>query len=291
MWSGVCLAIPRVLLHEKLLEFLKEDVGNGDITTESIVPFGMRVKAHILTKASCTVAGLTEIQILCEILDLAIVPLVRDGDEVSSGTVIAEIVGEGSAILTAERTMLNLLTRMSGIATSTRQLLKMIKACGPVIIAATRKTAPGLRYFDKRSVAIGGGDTHRFRLDDAVLIKDNHIAIAGGLGNAIKNARQATSFIKKIEVEVRKPEEVLEAAKLGVEIIMMDNMTPKGVEDSIRLLKENNLRDKVLLEVSGNIKQENVSDYAKLRPDIISLGTLTHSVKIVDMSLEIVDVL
>ena len=155
----------------------------------------------------------------------------------------------------------------------------------------TRKTAPGLRYFDKRSVAIGGGDTHRFRLDDAVLIKDNHIAIAGGIVNAIKNARQATSFTKKIEVEVRKPEEVLEAAKLGVEIIMMDNMTPKAVEDSIRILKEHNLRDKVLLEVSGNIKQENISDYAKLRPDIISLGTLTHSVKTVDMSLEIVDVL
>jgi len=283
------LGLPKVVLRERLLEFLKEDVGMGDVTSEAIVPLGLMAKAQIVTKEQCVVAGLSEAKTLFEMLDLKILRSVKDGDEVEAGAVIAEITGEGRAILTAERTALNLLTRMSGIATATRRSVEKMRESGcDVRIAATRKTAPGLMYFDKRAVEIGGGDTHRFRLDDAVLIKDNHIAVAGGVEEALKRARSATSFAKKIEVEVRKPEEALEAAQLGVDIIMLDNLSPDKVRQSIEALKRNGLRDKVLVEVSGGVTEENTTEYAEAGPDVISVGALTHSVKAVDMSLEIV---
>lgn len=285
------LELPNVLLREKLLEFLKEDVGMGDITAEAVAPLGLEVKAQIIAKEPCVVAGLSEVKALFEMLDLKVVKLVNDGNEAKPGTVIAEIIGECRTILTAERTALNILIRMSGIATVTRRLIKTLgKSNGGSRIAATRKTAPGLRYFDKRAVKIGGGDAHRFRLDDAVLIKDNHIVIAGGVEEAIKRARAASSFTKKIEVEVKKPEEALKSAQLGVDIVMLDNMTPEEVKESIKYLKENGLRDKVLIEVSGGANEENITEYAEAGPDIISLGALTHSVKAVDMSLEIVKI-
>lgn len=283
------LALPKALLREKLLEFLGEDVGMGDITTSVVVPVGVRVKAQIIAKEPCVIAGLPEVKALFEMMGAEMVELVTDGDEVASGTVIAEVVGDSRAILTAERTALNLLMRMSGIATATRRLLKKLKG-QDVRVAATRKTAPGLRYFDKRAVAVGGGDTHRFRLDDAILIKDNHIAVAGGIENAVKRALLAKSFSKRVEVEVKKPADALKAAQLGVDAIMLDNMTPEEVEESIEVLKKNNLRDKVLIEVSGNITEDNIAEYAEFRPDVVSLGTLTHSVKAADISLEIVKV-
>lgn len=283
------MELPKVLLREKLSDFLKEDIGMGDITGEAIAPPGLKAEAHIIAKEPCVVAGLPEIETLFKMLDIKVVRSVNDGDEANQGAVIAEITGEGRAILTAERTALNILTRMSGIATTTRRLLERAKKHKKdVRIAATRKTAPGLRHFDKRAVAIGGGDTHRFRLDDTVLIKDNHIAIAGGVEEAIRRARSATSFAKKIEIEVKKPEEALKAAQMGVDIIMLDNMTPEKVKGSIETLKENGLRDSVLIEVSGGVTEENVTEYAETEPDIISLGFLTHSVKAIDMSLEIV---
>jgi len=283
------LELPKVVLRQKLLEFLKEDVGMGDVTSEAIVPLGLRAEAQIVAKEQCIVAGLSEAKTLFEMLDIQIVKSVEDGDELKPGSVIAEITGESRSILTAERTALNLLTRMSGIATATERLLEKVRKHRQGIrIAATRKTAPGLIYFDKRAVEIGGGDTHRFRLDDAVLIKDNHIVIAGGIQGAVRRARAATSFAKKIEVEVRKPEEALEAAQLGVDIIMLDNMSPEKVTQSIEALKRKGLRDKVLVEVSGGVTEENITEYAQAGPDVISVGALTHSVKAVDMSLEIV---
>jgi len=156
-----------------------------------------------------------------------------------------------------------------------------------VRVSATRKTAPGLRYFDKRAVAIGGGDTHRFRLDDAILIKDNHISIVGGVDEAIRRARSAISFSKKLEVEVKTVREALEAAKAGADIIMLDNMSVGEVEEAIRSLRDEGLRDRVLIEVSGGIDEGNILEYARLKPDVISLGFLTHSVRAVDMSLEV----
>ncbi|MFQ6095436.1 MAG: carboxylating nicotinate-nucleotide diphosphorylase [Candidatus Bathyarchaeia archaeon] len=286
------MELPKTLLREKLLEFLREDIGMGDVTSEAIAPVGARVEAQIITKEPCVVAGLYEVKKLFEMFNLEIVRSVSDGDEVDVGTVIAEILGDSRAVLTAERTALNILVRMSGIATATRRLLSKVNKQGRTIrIAATRKTAPGLRYFDKRAVAIGGGDTHRFRLDDAVLIKDNHIVVAGGVENALRRVRSTVSFAKKVEIEVKKPEEALKAAQLGVDIVMLDNMTPEKVRESMEILKQNGLRDKVLIEVSGGVTEENITDYAETGPDIISLGSLTHSVKAVDMSLEIVKVL
>lgn len=283
------MKLPNVLLGERLLGFLKEDAGMGDITTEAIVPPGLKAKAQIIVKEPCVIAGLSEAKALFGMLDVKFVESVNDGDEVDSGTVIAEITGLAGALLTAERTVLNMLVRMSGIATATRRFLKRVrKDKRDIRIAATRKTAPGLRYFDKRAVEIGGGDTHRLRLDDAYIIKDNHIAIAGGIKEAARRVRSATSFAKKIEIEVKTAEEALEAAQLGVDIIMFDNMTPEKVRESMEILEKNGLRDKVLVEVSGGVSEENITEYAENGPDIISVGALTHSVKAVDVSLEIV---
>jgi len=270
------------------MDFLREDVGMGDLTTEAVVPAEARIKAHIIVNEPAVIAGLYETSILFEIVEAEFKAEVEDGAEVSAGTIIAEINGSGRAVLSAERTALNILMRMSGIATLTRKLVSIIRKEGlNVRVAATRKTAPGLRYFDKRAVAIGGGDTHRFRLDDAILIKDNHISIAGGVDEAIRRARSAISFSKKLEVEVKTVREALEAAKAGADIIMLDNMSVGEVEEAIRSLRDEGLRDRVLIEVSGGIDEGNILEYARLKPDVISLGFLTHSVRAVDMSLEV----
>ncbi|HID90415.1 TPA: carboxylating nicotinate-nucleotide diphosphorylase [Candidatus Bathyarchaeota archaeon] len=283
--------MPVALLREKLIRFLREDVGMGDITTEGVVPTGTRVRAQIIPREPAVVAGVSEVKALLEVLGINVVRSVGDGEEVRPGSVVMELEGEGRTILAAERTALNILMRMSGIATAVRELVRKVEGAGfRVRIAATRKTAPGLRYFDKRAVALGGGDTHRLRLDDAVLIKDNHIVIAGGVREAIKRARVITSFAKKVEVEVRTPEEALSAAESGADIVMLDNMTPERVEESIKVLERHGLRDKVLVEVSGGITKDNILTYAKRRPDIISLGSLTHSVQAIDMSLKVVEV-
>ena len=225
-------------------------------------------------------------------IDASFQTKVEDGAEVSSGTVLAEISGKARDILSVERTALNILMRMSGIATLTRKLVKMIREAGlDVRVAATRKTAPGLRFFDKKAVMIGGGDPHRFRLDDAILIKDNHIRIAGGIKEAIRRARLATSFSKKIEVEAQTEEEALEAANLGADIIMLDNMTLDEAERTLKKLQDAGLRNSVLIEISGGISENNLLDYARLKPDVISLGFLTHSVKAVDISLEVTEVI
>jgi len=264
-------------------------VGMGDITAEAVAPLGLNVKAQIIAKEPCVVAGIYETRTLFEMLDIKTDRSIKDGEEVNQGTVVAEITGEGRSILSAERTALNILMRMSGIATATRNLLEKIKKHeGSIRIAATRKTAPGLRYFDKRAVEIGGGDTHRFRLDDTVLIKDNHIAIAGGLDEAIRRADSVRSFTKKIEVEAKSPEEALRAARLGADIVMLDNMPPDEVEESLEILENSGMRDRILIEVSGGVTEENITRYAEAGPDIISIGPITHSARAVDISLEIV---
>lgn len=294
VWESICdrkLSVPDALLREKIRSFLEEDIGLGDITTELVVPTGVKVRAEIIVKEMAVVAGLDEARIVFEIVGASFTPNVKDGDEVPPNTPIAAVRGEGRSILSAERTALNLLSRMSGIATETRRLIRKVKEAGlNVRIAATRKTAPGLRYFDKKAVAIGGGDPHRFRLDDQVLIKDNHIAIAGSLEEALKKALSLRSFSKKIEVEARTVEDAIKAARLGADIIMLDNMSAKDVRRVIDALKELGLRDKVLIEVSGEITENNILDYASLGPDIISVGAITHSAKSIDMSLEVVEI-
>jgi nicotinate-nucleotide pyrophosphorylase (carboxylating) len=184
--------------------------------------------------------------------------------------------------------MLNLLSRMSGIATTTRGLTEKLKKVNATAkIAATRKTAPGLLYFDKKAVFIGGGDTHRLHLDDMILVKDNHIAVAGSIENAVKRAKQKASFSKKIEVEISRVTDVLKAAETGADIIMLDNFSPKQIKEAVELLKKAGFFGKILLEASGDITVENILEYAATQVDIISLGELTHSARALDMSLEI----
>ncbi|RLI37621.1 carboxylating nicotinate-nucleotide diphosphorylase [Candidatus Bathyarchaeota archaeon] len=274
-----------------LMRFLSEDVGMEDITTRAVIPEGTEARAQVIVKERAVVAGVEEIRLLFEMLGLKVRRALRDGVEVEPGTTIMEVSGDARTILTAERTALNILMRMSGIATATRRLVEKVREAGlKTKIAATRKTAPGLRYLDKKAVEVGGGDPHRFRLDDAVLIKDNHIAIVGGVDEAVRKARESVSFAKKVEVEVRTLDEALEAARSGADIIMLDNMTVEDVESTLRMLEREGLRDKVLIEVSGGITEENLLQYAKLEPDIISVGSLTHSVKAVDISLEVLGV-
>lgn len=260
----------------------------GDITTEAIVPTGVRVEAQIVAREPLVAAGILESRLLLEIVGVEVVESVEEGAEVSAGGVIAGIRGEARAVLTVERMLLNLLMRMSGIATATRRLVRKVEEAGlKVRVAATRKTAPGLRYFDKRAVIIGGGDPHRFRLDDAILIKDNHLAIVGDIGEAVRRARSAVSFTKKVEVEAQTVEDAVRAAQAEADIIMLDNMRPEEVEKALEALKQRGLRDRVLVEISGGITEENLLQYAKFRPDIISIGALTHSVKSANISLEV----
>jgi nicotinate-nucleotide pyrophosphorylase (carboxylating) len=282
--------MPRKVLEEKLKQLLAEDVGQGDVTSVAVVPAGLTVEAVVVAKEAGIAAGIEETAILAESLGLSVKTKVVDGDEIKNGKVILRISGDAQAILSAERTMLNLLSRMSGIATTTRRLVeKLRKANLTAKIAATRKTAPGLLYFDKKAVLIGGGDPHRLRLDDMILVKDNHIAIAGNVETAVKKAK-AASFSKKIEVEVTSATDALKAAEAGADIIMLDNFSPKQIREAVEALKKAGFFGKILLEISGGITEQNLLEYASTQVNIISMGELTHSVKALDISLEITKV-
>jgi nicotinate-nucleotide pyrophosphorylase (carboxylating) len=280
--------MPRKILEEKLRQMLAEDIGQGDITTAAVVPSGLRVEATIVAKEAGIAAGIEEAVILAESLGLNVKTEVGDGEEIKNGQSIMKISGDAQTILSAERTMLNLLSRMSGIATATRRLTeKLRKANLTAKIAATRKTAPGLGYFDKKAVVVGGGDPHRLRLDDMILIKDNHVAIAGSVENAVKKAKASRSS-KRIEAEVTSVADAVKAAEAGADIVMLDNFSPKQVREAVEALKKAGFFEKVLLEVSGGITEQNLLEYASAQLDIISMGALTHSVKALDISLEIV---
>jgi nicotinate-nucleotide pyrophosphorylase (carboxylating) len=282
--------MPRKVLEEKLKQILAEDVGKGDVTTAAVVPAGLTVEAAVVAKEAGIAAGIEETAILAESLGLSVKTEVVDGDEIKNGKVILRISGDAQAILSAERTMLNLLSRMSGIATTTRRLTEKLRKVNVTAkIAATRKTAPGLLYFDKKAVLIGGGDPHRLRLDDMILVKDNHIAIAGSVEIAVKKAK-AASFSKKIEVEVTSVIDTLKAAEAGANIIMLDNFSPKQIQEAIKALKKAGFFGKILLEISGGITEQNLLEYASTQVNIISMGELTHSVKALDISLEITKV-
>ncbi len=280
--------LPSRIIEEKLRSFLKEDLGQGDVTTHLLIPEKVMVQAEIIAKETGVAAGIEEALILLESLGIKAKPLVKDGQKIAKGKVLIKIKGNAKNILASERTVLNLLARMSGIATFTNRIVRKIRRAGhKTVIACTRKTAPGLEYFDKKAVLLGGGDTHRLHLDDMILIKDNHVAIVGNVKEAVKLAKKQASFSKKIEVEVSDVNEAIEAAKAGADIIMLDNFTPEKVKDAINRLKKENLRDKVLIEASGGINEKNIVNFAAAGVDIISLGALTHSAKALDISLEI----
>ena len=280
--------IPRKVLEEKLREMLAEDIGQGDITTALIVSAETTAEADVIAKESGVIAGIEEGKILLESLGLKVHTSVKDGEKIKDRQVLMRISGDVKTILSAERTFINILSRMSGIATATRKLTEKIKKAGlKTRIACTRKTAPGLLYFDKKAVLIGGGDTHRLHLDDMILIKDNHIAMTGSVEEAVKKVREKASFTKKIEVEVETVEDALAAAKAEVDVIMLDNFSPKQIEKAIRLLKKAGFLGKILLEASGGITTQNILVFASTGIDIVSLGELTDSVKALDVSLEV----
>lgn len=267
---------------------LAEDLGQGDITTALIVPAKSTSEAEIIAKDSGVAAGIKEAEILLESLGLKIEALVADGDKIKARQKLMSISGDTRTILSVERTTLNVISRMSGIATTTRRLVEKLQKAGlKTKIACTRKTAPGLSYFDKKAVLIGGGDTHRFHLDDMILIKDNHIAVAGSVERAVKKTREKGSFSKKIEVEVSTNQDIVVAEESGADIVMLDNFSPKQVETAVTLLKRKGLFGKVLLEASGGITEENILTFASKGVDIVSLGEITHSPKALDVSLEI----
>ena len=283
--------LPSRILEKKLLELLVEDVGLGDITSALIVPTETCVDAVIISNESAIVAGIEEAKTLLQSLGLEAKGLLSDGEKIKPKQTMLKISGDARTILSAERTVLNILSRMSGIATITRTLVEKLQDMGvKARVACTRKSAPGLLYFDKKAVMIGGGDTHRLHLDDMILIKDNHIAIAGSVAEAVGRARQRASLSKKIEVEVTKIEDALAAAEAGADIIMLDNFSPRQVKEAAKLLSKKRLNGKILLEASGGITTKNALLFAAAGVDLISLGEITHSVKAVDLSLEIMRV-
>jgi nicotinate-nucleotide pyrophosphorylase (carboxylating) len=280
--------IPRKIMEEKLKYLLLEDLGQGDVTVAAIIPANLTVKAVVVAKEEGLAAGIEETTILAEYLGLKVQTKVVDGEKIKNKQVLLEIYGDAKTILAAERTLLNLLSRMSGIATRTRSFTNKLKKAGvKTRIAATRKSAPGLLYFDKKAVIVGSGDPHRLHLDDMILIKDNHLAIVGSIEEAIKKAKANGSFTKKIEVEVTTAEDAVKAAKAGADIIMLDNFSPKQAKEATEMLKDAGFDD-VLLEVSGGITSETLLEYAMAKVDVISMGELTHSAKALDISLEIV---
>ncbi|NIO36678.1 carboxylating nicotinate-nucleotide diphosphorylase [Candidatus Bathyarchaeota archaeon] len=268
---------------------LAEDTGQGDLTTALLVPRDSNSEAQIVAKEFGVIAGIEEAKALLKSLRLRPEILVTDGEEVNAESILMKIFGDTRTILSVERTLLNIVARMSGIATTTRRLVERLHEAGlNTRVAATRKVAPGLLYFDKKAVLVGGGDTHRLHLDDMILIKDNHIAVSGSLKRAVERVKRRVSFSKKVEVEITEALDSSIAAEAGADIIMFDNFSTKQIENAVKLLKEKGFYGKVLLEASGGITSENILDYACTGVDIVSLGELTHSAKILDVSLEII---
>jgi len=275
-------------MRDILRQMVYEDLGFEDITTNALIPEDRESDARIIAKEKGIISGVHAVSELFDEFNLKTNIFKKEGDKVKKSDIIMEIKGNTRLILSLERTTLNLLMRMSGIATSTFNTLKdMREVNDDIILACTRKTTPRLQFFEKYAVKIGGGDTHRFRLDDCVLIKDNHIKVVGDIEGAIVRAKNNVSFTKKIEIEVETLDDAVNAVKTGADIVMLDNMGPDEIENVLSFLESAGLRNKALIEVSGGIKPENIGEYAKTGVDIISAGFLTHSAKALDLNLEI----
>jgi nicotinate-nucleotide pyrophosphorylase (carboxylating) len=276
------------LIANDIIQMLYQDIGFEDLTTNALISPGLEIKAKIIAKQDGVAAGVDLAYSLFRKFSLAASPRKKDGEKLKNGEVILEIEGDARTILTLERTVLNLLMRMSGIATLTSHLVEKAKKVNPhIIVAGTRKTTPGLQILEKKAIRTGGGDPHRYRLDDCVLIKDNHLALVGDVKTAVERARKYASFTKKIEVEVENREDALAGADAGADIIMLDNMAIPEIKKVLSSLDHKGLRNKVLIEVSGGINPENVVEYVKTGVDVISAGFITHSAPALDMSLEI----
>lgn len=268
------------LLQNVVREALTEDLGMGDITTNGIFSETDTATGSFTAKASGVVAGIDVLEtVYNEFRDPVSVELLKqDGDVISKGEVIARVSGSVRTLLSGERVILNLIQHMGGIATSTKEVVNLLD--DPTIsVTDTRKTLPGLRGLQKYAVLCGGGKNHRFRLDDGVMIKDNHIKAAGSISKAVEQLRKVSGHMVKIEVETESRQQVLEAVEAGADVIMLDNRTPEEVKEYVSIIPEG-----IIVEVSGGITPDNISSYKGCGADVISLGWLTHSVKALDIS-------
>ena len=267
-----------IIIERKIKQFIEEDCNFVDISSSTSIEANSQSHARIIAKSSGYISGLEEIGILFNLLHVSVEFLKKDGEKVVEGDIIATLKGPTQSILLGERTALNLLTHMSAITTTTHSFVDLIKNSGKKVkIACTRKTLPGLRIFEKKAVYLGGGETHRFSLDDMILLKDTHLRYFNGdVSTLLKLVKENASFTKKIEIEVEKVPDVIKAAKNQADIIMLDNMSPDEVQDAINLLKKNNLRESVIIEVSGNISFDNILNYVTSEPDIISSSEITQ---------------
>jgi nicotinate-nucleotide pyrophosphorylase (carboxylating) len=290
-----------ICIQMDLRDFLDEDIGSGDITTEALLG-NEEATGVIIAKERCVLAGLEEAKIVFEQFGLQVKLLAADGQVIKKPGPVLTITGKAHAILKGERTALNIIMRMSGVATKTRAIVDKCRPVNPnIIVACTRKTTPGFRFFEKKAVFLGGGDTHRYGLDDAILIKDNHLKVLGSVKKALEKAKarskellerstDAPDFAKgsfayqKIEIEVEDLAGAKEAAKAGADIIMLDNFKPKDAAKAYKAVKQ--IDPDILVEVSGGMNEKNVLLYAR-NADVISFGSLTHSYKSIDFSLEL----
>jgi nicotinate-nucleotide pyrophosphorylase (carboxylating) len=276
----------RLLLEPIVRAALFEDLGRaGDITTEAVVPADATVEAVIAARQPGVLAGLEAALLAFELLDpaLQIERRCADGDRISRGETVAHISGRAWGVLAAERTALNLLSRMSGVATATRALADAIAGYKAKIVC-TRKTTPGLRVLEKEAVRLGGGANHRFGLDDGMLIKDNHVALAGGVRRALERARRRAGHLVKIELEVDTLDQLAEALEVGVDAVLLDNMTPETLRRAVAMVD-----GRAVTEASGRITLETAPAIAATGVDLISSGWITHSAPILDLGLDIAE--
>ena len=265
-----------------ILEALKEDISSEDVSTNAVIRTAVQGEADLICKQDGIIAGLEVFRRVFELLDADTEAELycKDGDEVKRGQLLGHIRGDIRVLLSGERVALNYLQRMSGIATYTRSVAKLLEGTGTKLLD-TRKTTPNMRIFEKYAVRVGGGYNHRYNLSDGVLLKDNHISAAGGVARSVKMAREYAPFVRKIEVETENLDMVREAVEAGADIIMLDNMSPEEMGEAIRIID-----GRAETECSGNVTKENVERLTKLGVDYISSGALTHSAPILDLSVK-----
>ncbi|MBY9082545.1 carboxylating nicotinate-nucleotide diphosphorylase [Paenibacillus sp. HN-1] len=273
-------------LVESIKAWLREDVGSGDVTTQTTIPSGHQSKGIIHAKEGGVVCGLPVAELVFEVVDpsLSFLPRVKEGEVIAKGTVLAEVEGSTHSILTGERLALNLMQRLSGIATRTASFVAALEGL-PTRLVDTRKTTPGHRMLEKYAVRVGGGANHRFGLYDAVMIKDNHIKGAGGISQAVGRARAHIPHTMTIEVETESLDQVEEALAAGADIIMLDNMSHEMMTEAVRRIKTK--ASHVKTEASGNVSLETVRSIAETGVDVISVGRLTYSFASLDISLDL----
>ena len=277
-------SLPEILYDDLVRRALAEDLGRaGDLTTDAIVPAELEGRAAVVARQAGRIAGLAPALHAFRLLDPASRAEIGkpDGSDANGGETVARVSARARALLTGERTALNVLGRLSGIATATRDVVARLSGL-KARVACTRKTTPGLRALEKYAVRVGGGESHRYGLDDAVLVKDNHLAVAGGVGEAVRRARRHNGHLVKLEVEVDTLAQLDEALSVGVDVVLLDNMDLETLREAVR-----RCRGRALTEASGGIRLENVRAVAETGVDLVSLGWLTHSAPALDVALDV----